>query len=496
MVAPTDAPRQRFAADLDVPFASAVDLLRAYRARRLSPVEVVERVLRHAEALNPAVGAFVTLTPEVALAAAREAERGLAHDDGGGGCALLGVPVSIKDVVPTAGIRTTMGSRLFADWVPNEDAPLVRRLRDAGAVIVGKTNVPELGWKGDSGNPIGAPTRNPFDLACTAGGSSGGAAAAVATGMGPLAQGGDGAGSIRIPAALSGVFGFKPSHGRVPYAPAGALELLVAEGPITRSVADAALMLDALSGFDPADRLSLPPPERPFAEAVDRHPGELRVAFCPNLGGEVDPGVADVVQRAVRCLEDDLGFRVEPVDPPWDDPLAVLEVFFASAYAGLHADGYGAGHDPQAALELLDPGLAALVRRGQELGAPELTAAHLELLRLCDRARAFMDDWDLLASPTLPVTAFAAGLDQPPGSPGPYAWLGTTYPFNLTGQPAASVPAGFADGLPVGLQLAGRLRDDETVLGACAAFERARPWHESLREATSRLLAADLRATA
>jgi aspartyl-tRNA(Asn)/glutamyl-tRNA(Gln) amidotransferase subunit A len=428
------------------------------------------------------------VTPEHALSAAREAERRY-----GGGLDLapdlLGVPVSVKDVVPTKGIRTTLGSRLFADWIPDHDAPLVDRLRTAGAVIVGKTNLPELGWKGDSGNRLIGPTGNPFDPARTAGGSSGGAAAAVAAGMGPLAQGGDGAGSIRIPAALCGVFGLKPSHGRVPYAPAGALELLVAEGPITRTVADAALMLDALAGFHPRDRLSLPAPDQPFLAATQVEARALRIAWSPDLGhARVDREVLDVAERAARVFEE-LGCAVEEVTPPWRDPLPVLELLFATAYAGLHADGYGAGIPSERALDELDAGLATLVRRGLTVSAAELTAAHLEQLRLCEQVTSFMGGWDLLLTPTLPVTAFAAGLDQPPAYAGPYEWLPFTYPFNLTGQPAATVPAGFAGGLPVGLQIVGRLRDDATVLAAAAAFERARPWHGALDRATDKLLA-------
>jgi aspartyl-tRNA(Asn)/glutamyl-tRNA(Gln) amidotransferase subunit A len=467
----------------------ASDLLIAYRSRALSPVEVTVAALERIEALNPLLCAYVTVTPELALDQAHAAERAYREARVSAEQSLLGVPASVKDVVPTAGVRTTMGSRLFADWVPDHDAPLVERLRRAGAVLLGKTNLPELGWKGDSGNRLVGPTRNPFDPARTAGGSSGGAAVAVATGMGPLAQGGDGAGSIRIPAALTGVFGMKPSHGTIPYAPAGALELLVAEGPLTRTVDDAVLMLDALAGFDPRDRLSLPRPASSFREALQDDVSGLRVAYCPALGHPVAPEVAAVVGDAVAVFETELGCRIEQVPAPWADPNEIVDVFFASAYAGLHAGGYGIGADPDAALGELDPGLARLVTRGLGLSAADLTRAHLALLRFADQARAFMEAWDLLLTPTLPVTAFVAGEDQPPGSASPHDWLSTTYPFNLTGQPAATVPAGVADGLPLGLQVVGALRDDATVLAAAAAFERARPWVGDLRATTERLLA-------
>ena len=326
--------------------------------------------------LDPVLNAFVTVIADEALAAARDAERLYAR--AGPRPALCGVPLSIKDVVPTAGVRTTMGSRLFADWIPDADAPLVERLRDAGAVLLGKTTVPEFGWKGDSGNYVNGPARNPFDPARTAGGSSGGAAAAVACGMGPLAQGGDGAGSIRIPAAFCGVVGLKPSHGRVPYAPAGALELLVSEGPIARTVADSALMLDVLAGPDPRDRLSLDRPGRRFADAVELGVRGMRIGWSADLGcARVDPAVAQVaagaVQRAVRARRAVARGRARASETPGQD----LELLFATAYAGLHLDGYGPTYqgDAERARELLDPGLRELIESGEARTAAELTAA-------------------------------------------------------------------------------------------------------------------------
>jgi aspartyl-tRNA(Asn)/glutamyl-tRNA(Gln) amidotransferase subunit A len=468
----------------ELAWLGATELLAGYRSRALSPVEVAGAVLDRIDAADGRLNAFVTITPELARSRARAAEQAYAR--GGDLPGLLGVPVSVKDVVPTAGIRTTMGSRLFADWVPDEDAPLVRRLREAGAVIVGKTTVPEFGWKGDSGNPLGEPARNPFDTSRTAGGSSGGAAAAVAAGMGPLAQGGDGAGSIRIPAAFCGVVGLKPSHGRIPYAPAGALELLVSEGPLARTVADAALMLDALAGPDPRDRLSLPLDGDAFLAACDGAVEGLRIAWSPDLGhASVAPEVAAVVGEAVSVLEA-LGARVERVDPGWPDPHDELLALFATAYAGMELDGYGLDDPPPDARALLDPGLARLVERGTRYSAAELTAVHLRRLRYCEQVRRFMERYDLLLTPTLPVTAFAAGADHPPGTTD-YGWVPFTYPFNLTGLPAISVPAGLAGGLPAGLQIVGRWRADRTVLRAAAAFERARPWLPALRAASARL---------
>jgi aspartyl-tRNA(Asn)/glutamyl-tRNA(Gln) amidotransferase subunit A len=464
----------------DVAWMSAAELRSAYRSGALSPVEATDAVLDRIAELDPTLNAFVTVTADAARAAARDAER--AHRSGGAVPPLCGIPVSVKDVVPTAGVRTTMGSRLFEHWVPEVDAPLVERLRRAGAILIGKTTVPELGWKGDSGNLVNGPARNPYDPTLTAGGSSGGAAAAVATGMGPLAQGGDGAGSIRIPAAFCGVVGLKPSHGRVPYAPAGALELLVSEGPITRTVEDAAMMLDALAGPDPRDRLSLATTASPFADACGRTLRARRIAWSPDLGhAPVDAGVARVVAAAVEAFED-LGAVVEAVDPGFGNPHDDLELLFSTAYAGLALDGWGPDYrgDAAAARALLDPGLRALVEQGERHSAAELAAAHLRRLRLCDRVREFLDRFDLLVTPTLPVTAFPAGHDHPGTVAGvpttTYSWLQFTYPFNLTGLPAITVPAGLTGGLPVGLQIVGRWRDDHAVVAAAAAFEAARPW--------------------
>jgi aspartyl-tRNA(Asn)/glutamyl-tRNA(Gln) amidotransferase subunit A len=467
----------------ELAWLSATELLDGYRARDFSPVEVAEAVLARIDADR--LNAFVTVTHELARLQARAAER--VYAAGGVAPLLLGVPVSVKDVVPTAGIRTTMGSRLFADWVPDADAPLVVRLREAGAIMLGKTTVPEFGWKGDSGNPVNGPALNPFDPTRTAGGSSGGAAAAVAAGMGPLAQGGDGAGSIRIPASLCGVVGLKPSHGRIPYAPAGALELLVSEGPLARTVADAALLLDALAGPDPRDRLSLPLDGPPFREACDGAVEGLRIAWSPDLGhAELAPEVAAVTAAAAASFAA-LGAHVEEVDPGWPDPHDELVALFATAYAGLELDGYGLEDPPPDARRELDPGLARVVELGTRYSAAELTSVHLRRLRYCEQVRRFMERFDLLLTPTLPVTAFAAGADHPEGTTD-YGWVPFTYPFNLTGLPAISVPAGLAGGLPVGLQIVGRWRDDRTVLNAAAAYERARPWLPALRAASERLV--------
>ncbi len=456
----------------DLCFLSATELVERYRRRELSPVEVAEAVLARIERVDPALTAFVTVTPELARAQARSAERAYAGDGDPG--PLAGVPISIKDLTPTKGIRTARGSLLDPDWIPTEDAPFVERVYAAGAVMLGKTNTPELGWKGDSGNRLVGPTHNPWRHGRTAGGSSGGAGATVAAGFGPLAQGSDGAGSIRIPAAFCGVFGLKPSFGLVPQYPGSAVGDLSHLGPMTRTVRDAALLLSVVAGADERDRLSW------SSGADDRLVPEggiagLRVAWSPNLGySKVDPEVAKLTGAAVRRFAD-LGCEVEEASPGLPSPWDILDLLWASAMAGYFHGRLAEVRDR------LDPGLVDVVERGQEIRAEEVMAAQLRRNDYYHGMRRFMERFDLLLTPTVPSTAFRAGADQPEPADGDgdyLDWTPFTYPFNLTGQPAATVPCGFADGLPVGLQTVGRWRDDAAVLRAAAAFEAVAPWAE------------------
>lgn len=455
----------------EVAFLSAEDLVAAYRARTLSPVEVVETILARIGRVNPVVNAYTTVSTEQAMAGARTAEAAYAAGEAG---PLAGVPFSIKDLTPTKGIRTARGSLVDPDWVPGEDPPVVERLYAAGGVILGKTNTPELGWKGDSGNRVFGPTFNPWKLDRTAGGSSGGAAAAVAAGLGPLAQGSDGAGSVRIPAAFCGIFGLKPSFGLVPQYPSSAVGDLSHLGPMTRTVTDAALMLNAIAGDDPRDRLS-------WSSGVDYTHGlndgikGLRVAYSLTLGYvDVDPDVAQAVNEGVKTLAS-LGAEVVEVDPGVGDPADILDKLWAGAMAG-----YFLGRLDQVG-DLIDQGLLATVQRTADLTAGELANAQQRRNAYYAGMREFMRDFDLLVTPSMPSTAFTAGLDEPDNwrrqTIAPLDWTPFTFPFNITGQPAATLPAGFdRQGLPIGLQLVGRRREDATVLRASRAFEKAQPW--------------------
>ena len=453
---------------------SATELTAMIRRKTVSPVEVVEAVLARIERVNPRLGAYVTLTADQARRAARAAERAVMRKGARLG-PLHGVPFSVKDVVGTRGVRTTFGTPLFRDNVPAEDAPMVARLQAAGAIMIGKTNTPTFGWLGATHNLLFGPTRNPWHLDRTPGGSSGGASAAVAAGLGPLAVGTDGGGSIRIPASFAGVVGYKPSYGRIPIYPASAAWSLSHIGPLTRTVADAALVLQVTAGPDERDPYSLPAADVAYAKRLGRGVKGLRVAYADDLGGgePVDAEVRRVAARAARAFRD-LGCRVESAAPGWPSS---AECWYAIFCGGV-ATRLAPYRDRRADLE---PGLLRLIDETLANPPTRFVEAWFERLAWWQHPRAFFEKYDLLVTPTVACPPFPIGLDHPTevaGKPvSPYGWIPFTYPFNLTGQPAVSVPCGFTrDGLPIGLQIVGRRFDDASVLQAAAAFERARPW--------------------
>ncbi len=461
----------------------AVSLAGEISAKRLSPVEVVDAVLDRMDRLEPQIHAFCTPTPEAARADAMRIEKLLMAGEPVG--PLAGVPVAIKDLVCTKGVRTVSGSKLYEDFVPDEDDVVVERLKDAGAIVIGKTNVPEFGYSGVGHNPVFPATRNPWNTDLTSGGSSAGSGAAVAAGIGPFAIGSDGGGSIRIPASFCGVYGMKASMGRVPLYPGtkderypgvSSWESLEHIGPLSRTVADAALMLSVIAGPDDRDRYSLPTPEFDWMDVLTGGISGCRVAYSSDWGyAAVDPEVRAVVGRAVRVFEDDLGCVVEEANPGWDNP---FEAFWATVAN--------------------ESDLTGLRRRLEEVGADNMTPHVVDFLRTRWTAEQFTDallarkavnnkmwrfmrNYDLLLTPTLAVPPFEVGIQGPEMIEGrkvePTEWLHFTYPLNFTGQPAASIPAGFtADGLPIGLQIIGRHLADPLVLKASAAFEEAAPW--------------------
>jgi aspartyl-tRNA(Asn)/glutamyl-tRNA(Gln) amidotransferase subunit A len=453
----------------------ALELADLIHARKVSPVEVVDAALGRIAALNPRLNAYATVAEEEAREAAAAAE--VAVMTGQELPPLHGVPVSVKDLVFTRRLRTTGGSRLFADHVPEEDAVAVERLRAAGAVLLGKTTTPEFGHKAVTESPLLGPSRNPWNLGLTPGGSSGGAAAAVAAGLGALALGTDGGGSIRIPAAFCGVYGLKPSFGRVPSGPGfRGWETLAHTGPMTRTVRDAALMLDALAGPDDRDRHSLPAEGGPsYLAACEAGIAGLAVAWSPDLGvAVVDPDVAALCEQAAVVFES-LGCHVEVVTPTWQDPEPIFTTLAAAESWAVW------GPRLADARELLDPTFVAFLEYGGRITAEEYLRAGLARREFWSEAQRFLARFDLLLTPAVAIPPFPVGARPRREVEGrrasPLSWMPFGFPFNLTGQPAASVPAGFtAAGLPVGLQIVGRRHGDPTVLAASAAFEAAAPW--------------------
>ncbi len=454
---------------------SAGQLGSAFASHALSPVEAVETCLARIEALDARINAFCLVDPEASLRAARESEmRWIA---GTALSPLDGVPVAIKDLLLTRGWPTRRGS-LTVDpqgpWV--EDAPAVARLREAGAVLIGKTTTPEFGWKGATDSPLTGITRNPWNPAKTPGGSSGGSSAALAARFVPLAVGTDGGGSIRIPASFTGVYGLKPSFGRVPAYPLSPFGTVAHVGPMTRTVRDAALFLDVLAKPDARDWHSLPYEKTDYAASLATPLKGRRIAFSPRLGHvtQIVSEVETIVGAAAKIFEG-LGATVEQVDPDLDDPAPTFRTLWWSGAA------YLLGDLPAEKLSLLDPGLLRMVEEGRKFSLRDYLEATTQRGRYGSRMRQFMERFDFLVTPAVATAAFDVGR-LAPSDEGGNAWMNWTpfsFPFNLTQQPAASINCGFTkDGLPVGLQIVGRMFDDAGVLAASAAFEEACPTYD------------------
>jgi aspartyl-tRNA(Asn)/glutamyl-tRNA(Gln) amidotransferase subunit A len=460
----------------------ATELSRRIRDKEVSAVEVTEAALDRVGSLDGRLHAFSELTADLAREQAQQVADAVSRGEDLG--PLAGVPIAVKDLIATAGIPTRCGSPAYRDFVPDEDDIVVERVKAAGAVILGKTNVPEFGYSGVGHNPIAETTRNPWDPAMTPGGSSAGSGVAVAAGMAPVALGSDGGGSVRIPAAHCGVYGFKGSMGRVPLYPGcrderypgiSSWESLEHIGPLTRTVDDAALLMSVLAGPDPRDRHSLPAGDVDWLGATRGGIRGLRVAFSADWGYlAVDPEVREIAGRAADVFAGELGCEVKQADPGWDDPFVHFWslVFNDTDLTGMRAmvEQYGSEMSPHLVELILQPWTAE-----------QFTDAVIARKRLVNTMWRFMGDYDLLLTPTLAVPPFPVDIQGPEKIDGRMvpstAWLGFTLPINMTGQPAASVPAGFTSGgLPVGLQIIGRHLADADVLRASAAFEQAAPW--------------------
>ena len=445
----------------------------------MSPVELTQLYFDRIEALDSQLNSYLTLTYDAAMKTAKSAEEAVVRGDELG--PLHGLPISIKDTDITTGVRTTLGSLVFKDRIPDEDSIVVERIQNAGAISLGKTNMPEFGLVGTCENLLGDDGRNPWNTDRTPGGSSGGAAAAVAAALCSMATGGDGGGSIRLPASFCGIYGIKPTQGRVPkYAGAGARALpnfFSQSGPLTRTVRDTALFLQVMAGHDPRDPTTLREPPPDFVAAVDRDIKGLHIGWSPDYGfGAVEPEIVESASKAAQvfaefgCSAEDSGLVL---DSPYD---GYGPIFSAAAYANY-------GH----LLETHGDQLTHFARFFIEEGSRVTGADYNRALGLLDCLKMqfadLFDKYDLLLSPTLACTALPVGefpteITGRSDFPNRYfSFFPFTYPINAVGHAAASIPCGFAsDGMPIGLHIVGRKGDEETVIAASAAFERARPW--------------------
>ena len=459
----------------DLAFVPATEQARLVRERKVSPVELTELYLQRIERLDPQLNAFATVAAEQARRRAKEAEELLPEP---GLPPFHGVPISVKDLDVTAGIRTTMGSRALAEWVPEFDSAMVGRLRRAGFIILGKTNTPEFGSRSVTESDLLGPCRNPWDTSRTAGGSSGGAAAALAAGLCGISQGSDGGGSIRIPASCCGVFGLKPSRGRISGAPAlgSIIEGFATSGPIARTVKDAAALLDVQAGYEVGDPYWATPPTRPFAheagEPVGR-PLRVGIALAPPFPSPVDP-LCEEAARAAGHLLEELGHHVEEATPDWHDE-EYLDLF-GTVWAG------AAAYFKDAPRGLTEPLNQALAQKAEETSSLDYVASVVRIQGLARRIVAFWNEYDLLLTPGLAMQPPKVGWATEPADVWEQFQRGWEFtPFtqvaNLTGQPAASLPLFWdADGLPTGVQLVGRPQGDAELIRVCAQLEQARPW--------------------
>lgn len=456
--------------ETDLGHMDARHLEQLYRSGEASPLEATRAALSRIDRFNPDVNAFVHVDHDGAERAAKASAR--RWGQGKPLSPIDGVPISMKDLSEVAGMPARDGSLTTSAEPCEQDCPPARMLREAGAVILGKTNTPEMGWKAVTDNRVFGATRNPWDTSLTPGGSSGGAAVAAALNMGVLHQGGDSGGSIRIPAAFTGTFGFKPTYGWTPQWPPATAPTLSHIGPLTRSVEDAVRMLNVIGRYDYRDPYATRGQPENWGSDLDQDLRGLRIAFSPTLGyAEVDDQIAARVREAAKNLEE-LGAEVEEVHPGFESPIDIFQKLWFTASLDVWANSDAKQR------ELLDPGLVANARTAEQWSALELFRALSDRAHLTERLERFNQRYHLLMTPSVPIEPFAVNHEVPPGSGMRdwEEWAPFSYPFNLSQQPAASVPCGFTErGLPVGFQLAGGKHDDVRVLRACHAYMQAHP---------------------
>lgn len=460
--------------DDDLCFTPASVLAPMIRAKQLSPVELMTAVVAQVKRLEPRLNAFAFFDGDAAMAGAKAAEATLAKDGATG--PLFGLPVTIKDLAVTNGVPTERGSFIEKGRVPDVDAPFVTRLKAAGAISLGKTTTSEFGWKGVSHSPLTGITHNPWAHGMNAGASSAGAGVGAAAGYGPLHQGSDGAGSVRMPSHFCGIYGIKPSFGRIPSWPVASSDQTSHIGPMTRTVEDSALMLEVMAGAHPWDHFSLEAKPDAYAASLTRASVKgLKVAWSPDLGhARVDPEVA-VLAKAGADAFAEMGAHVEEVSPAWGPQGPELIRYFWAAHELAYRKFLPEWEDK------MDPGLVACIRSAEDSSAETYIEMRTAKLAYVEAIHRFFEDYDLLLTPAVSVAAFPADKLMPDDWPQHdwdwVQWAEFSYPFNMSHNPAASIPCGFTEaGLPVGLQIVGPRMADMAVLRASAAFEAARPW--------------------
>ena len=464
----------------DLYFRSASEIIERIKSQEITSEELTEKIIERIEKINPIINAYCIPTFDLAREMAKEADKAIKKGNKLG--LLHGVPTSIKDLTEVKDIRTTFGCKIFENYISTNDEAAAKRLRNSGVIILGKTNAPALGFKPVTDNLIFGVTKNPWNLNKTPGGSSGGAAAATASGLCYLALGSDGGGSIRIPSSLCGVYGFKPSFGRVPQGSMklfGYMGTLVHIGPIVRYVRDAALMLDAIIGDHPSDRYSLPKQNISYSEKVTEQPKKLKMGFSLDLGfaEAIDSEVKETVLNSFKKFET-LDWLVEKARLKLKNAASTIATIWTSGF------GFRLGSYLKQWEDKLDPELVEVIKAGIKYSVQEIKSAELEREIIYETISKFFRKYDILLTPTVLCTAFNLGKSYPDEIEGKEisnmgAWIPFTYPFNLTGHPAASIPCGWSkEGLPIGMQIVGRRLDDLTVLQVSQTFEELKPWQD------------------
>ncbi|MFX1390340.1 MAG: amidase [Promethearchaeota archaeon] len=472
----------------DICYISAFNMVNKIINQEITSEELTEIIIERIEKINPIINAYCTPTFDLARDGARTADK--AVKDGEKLGLLHGIPLSIKDETETKGIRTTFGSLLFENHIPRNDEAVVERLKDSGIVILGKTNTPEFGYKAETDNLIFGVTKNPWDLERTTGGSSGGAASAVASGLSPIAIGSDGGGSIRIPSCFCGVYGLKSTFGRVPQNAMklfGYLGTFVHKGPLVRYVKDAALVLDVIAGLDDSDRYSVPKPNYSYLEKLDEKPTNLKIGYSLDLGiaEAIDPEVEKSVLSGIQKFEE-FGWTPEKTRVRLKNPEDIFIKIWCACFA------YTLGPYLESGKDKIDPYLLELINLGYTFSTSELKLAEIQREMIYENICKIFNKIDILITPTLACPAFKIGgsniIDKENRKTniiinGEYmtelGWLPFTYPFNMSGHPAASIPCGWSkEGLPIGMQIVGKRFDELTVLQVSKAFEEVAPWQD------------------